>query len=570
MFGRVVDKRDRDVRQRRQEEPDADRAAPRLARRGGRGSARRSCRPPAFGPQDEAGKGGARQKAPRQAATVLARPALYWMAVLGVWGVIALGGLVAYEASQLPPIDQLAVPKRPPNIAILADDGSLIANRGDTGGAAVRLIDLPPYLPKAFVAIEDRRFYSHFGIDPVGISRAVVRDLTGRGGMEGGSTLTQQLAKNLFLTQERTLSRKIQEAILALWLERRYSKDQILELYLNRVYFGSGAYGVEAAAQKYFGKSARFVTLSEAALLAGLMKSPTRLAPNHNLAGANERAAQVITAMAEQGHITEAMAKMALANPAKVWRDKSCRFDQLRRRLCDGRARRHGRRDRRGHRRHDHARSEDAGRGRTRADRRAQRQGGEVRRRRGRAGRARSERRGQGDDRRAQLCREPVQPRGRGQAPAGLLVQAVRLSRGAGEGPDPRHRARGRADLGQGLEPGKLQPRIFRPGHADQGAVAVAQYGRGPARPRGRAEDGGLRRPSARHRLRARAQRLDRARHLGSHAARDGLRPTPPSPMAASASSRTSSRGCAPPTASSSTPAATRISAASSIRNTSR
>ena len=248
---------------------------------------------------------------------------LYWTFVLGVWGVIALAGLIAYEASQLPPIDQLAVPKRPPNIAILADDGALIANRGDTGGAAVRLIDLPPYLPKAFVAIEDRRFYEHIGIDPVGISRAVVRDVTGRGGLEGGSTLTQQLAKNLFLTQERTLSRKIQEAILALWLERRYSKDQILELYLNRVYFGSGAYGVEAASQKYFGKSARFVTLSEAALLAGLMKSPTRLAPNHNLAGANERAAQVITAMAEQGHITEAMAKMALSNPAKVWRDKS-------------------------------------------------------------------------------------------------------------------------------------------------------------------------------------------------------------------------------------------------------
>jgi penicillin-binding protein 1A len=248
---------------------------------------------------------------------------LYWGFVLSVWGFVALGALIAYNASQLPPIDQLAVPKRPPNIAILADDGSLIANRGDTGGPAVRLIDLPPYLPKAFVAIEDRRFYEHLGIDPIGVSRALFRDLTGTNGIEGGSTLTQQLAKNLFLTRERTLSRKIQEAILALWLERRYSKDQILELYLNRVYFGSGAYGVEAAAQKYFGKSARFVTLSEAALLAGLMKSPTKLAPNRNLAGANERAAQVITAMAEQGHITEAMAKLALANPAQVRRDKS-------------------------------------------------------------------------------------------------------------------------------------------------------------------------------------------------------------------------------------------------------
>jgi penicillin-binding protein 1A len=248
---------------------------------------------------------------------------LYWGFVLSIWGLVAVAALIAYNASQLPPIDQLAVPKRPPNIAVLADDGSLIANRGDTGGPAVRLIDLPPYLPKAFVAIEDKRFYEHFGIDPVGVTRALLRDATGARDIEGGSTLTQQLAKNLFLTRERTLSRKIQEAILALWLERRYSKDQILELYLNRVYFGSGAYGVEAAAQKYFGKSARFVTLSEAALLAGLMKSPRKLAPNRNLKGANERAAQVITAMAEQGHISEAMAKLALANPAEVKRDKS-------------------------------------------------------------------------------------------------------------------------------------------------------------------------------------------------------------------------------------------------------
>ena len=247
---------------------------------------------------------------------------VYWAFVLGVWGVVGVAGLFAYYASQLPPIDQLAVPKRPPNIAILAADGALIANRGDTGGAAVHLSELPPYLPKAFVAIEDRRFYQHFGIDPIGIGRAVFRDVTGRGGVEGGSTLTQQLAKNLFLTQERTLSRKIQEAILALWLERKYSKDQILELYLNRVYFGSGAFGVEAAAQKYFGKSARQVTLSEAAVLGGLMKSPTRLAPNHNLAAANERAAQVITAMAEQGYITEAMAKLALGAPAQVVREK--------------------------------------------------------------------------------------------------------------------------------------------------------------------------------------------------------------------------------------------------------
>ena len=264
-------------------------------------------------------KSGRRGAKPRR--SLLGR-LVYWSLVIGVWGLLGAAGLIAYYASQLPPIDQLAVPKRPPNIAILAADGSLLANRGDTGGAAVHLSELPPYLPKAFVAIEDRRFYSHFGIDPVGISRAIVRDLTGGGGMQGGSTLTQQLAKNLFLTQERTLSRKIQEAILALWLERKYSKDQILELYLNRVYFGSGAYGVEAASQRYFGKSAKMVNLSEAAVLAGLMKSPARLAPNHNIQAANERAAQVITAMAEQGHITEAMAKLALSSPAQLVRQK--------------------------------------------------------------------------------------------------------------------------------------------------------------------------------------------------------------------------------------------------------
>eukprot|EP01037_Dinobryon_pediforme_P008244 gene8244-8328_t len=246
---------------------------------------------------------------------------IYWGFILCLWGAIALAGLVAYYASQLPPIDQLAIPKRPPNIAIMAEDGALIVNRGDSGGPAIRLAELPPYLPKAFIAIEDRRFYHHFGIDPFGIARALVRNVIGHGNPQGGSTLTQQLAKNLFLTQERTLSRKGQEAVLALWLEHKYSKDQILELYLNRVYFGSGAYGVEAAARKYFGKSARSVSLAEAAVLAGLMKAPTKLAPNRNPSGATERAAQVIIAMSQEGYITESMAKLALSNPAQVARE---------------------------------------------------------------------------------------------------------------------------------------------------------------------------------------------------------------------------------------------------------
>ncbi|MGE3248392.1 MAG: transglycosylase domain-containing protein, partial [Beijerinckiaceae bacterium] len=248
---------------------------------------------------------------------------VYWSLVMGIWGVIGGAGVVAFYASKLPPIDKLAVPKRPPNIAILAQDGSLLANRGDSGGPAIQLRELPAYLPKAFVAIEDRRFYSHWGIDLAGIGRAVWRNLTKRkGGMEGGSTITQQLAKNLFLTQERTFSRKIQEAILSVWLEQKYSKDQILQLYLNRVYFGSGAYGVEAAAHRYFGKDARQVTLPEAAVLAGLMKAPVRYAPTRNPEAATARAAQELTAMAQEGHITENMAKVALANPARAVRNQ--------------------------------------------------------------------------------------------------------------------------------------------------------------------------------------------------------------------------------------------------------
>jgi penicillin-binding protein 1A len=269
-------------------------------------------------PQKPARKNG---RGSRKGRSIIGRLA-YWCVTLAIWGVIGAGVLVAYYTTQLPPIDQLAIPKRPPNIAILAEDGSLLANRGDTGGAAIHFADLPPYLPKAFIAIEDRRFYSHYGVDPIGIFRALTRNIIGRGGMQGGSTLTQQLAKNIFLTQERTFSRKIQEAILSLWLEHKYTKNQILELYLNRVYFGSGAYGVEAAAQKYFGHGASAVTLPEAAILAGLMKAPSKFAPNRNPAAATERAAQVIAAMEQEGYITDKMAKLALSEPAHAVHDQ--------------------------------------------------------------------------------------------------------------------------------------------------------------------------------------------------------------------------------------------------------
>ena len=240
----------------------------------------------------------------------------YWGAVLGLWAAIAVVGVVVWVGAHLPAIQSLEIPKRPPTIQIVGFDGSVLASRGEMPGANVALKDLPPYLPKAFIAIEDRRFYSHYGVDPVGIARAAVTNILNRGVAQGGSTLTQQLAKNLFLTQERTMGRKLQEVELALWLERKHSKNEILELYLNRVYFGSGAYGVEAAAQRYFGKSAKNVTVAEAAMLAGLVKSPSRLAPNRNPEGAEQRAQLVLAAMADAKFITPSQAKASIGHPS--------------------------------------------------------------------------------------------------------------------------------------------------------------------------------------------------------------------------------------------------------------
>jgi penicillin-binding protein 1A len=242
----------------------------------------------------------------------------YWGAVLSIWGALAVVGLFAWVAMHLPPIQSLEIPRRPPSVQINSLDAKVFANRGEMGGAALSLKEMPAHLPNAFIAIEDRRFRSHQGVDPVGLIRAVFANLLHRGISQGGSTITQQLAKNLFLTPERHMMRKLQEVVLALWLEHKFSKNQILELYLNRVYFGSGAYGVEAASQRYFGKSARNVSVSEAALLAGLVKSPSRLAPTRNFDGAEERARVVLAAMAEAKLVSDDAAKIAMASPPKI------------------------------------------------------------------------------------------------------------------------------------------------------------------------------------------------------------------------------------------------------------
>jgi len=259
-----------------------------------------------------------RKKKPSRAERTILGQIVYWGAVTGVWLILAVGAVIAWVGMHLPPLASLEIPKRPPTIHIVAVDGRPLATRGDMGGAAVPLKELPAHVPKAFLAIEDRRFYTHYGVDPIGLLRASVANVLRRGVAQGGSTITQQLAKNLFLTQERTLGRKLQEVVLAVWIERKFSKDQILELYLNRVYFGAGAYGVEAAAQRYFGKSARRMTLAEAAMLAGIVKSPSRLAPTHNFAGAEARSQVVLKAMAEAKFAKDNDLKVALMQPPHI------------------------------------------------------------------------------------------------------------------------------------------------------------------------------------------------------------------------------------------------------------
>jgi penicillin-binding protein 1A len=269
-------------------------------------------------PERPAGPRKAKAKRKRKSRRPWPVKLVYWGLVVGLWLAIGAVGAVAWVGAHLPPIQSLEIPKRPPTIQMVDVDGRPLARRGDLAGPPVSIRSLPAYVPNAFIAIEDRRFYHHYGVDPLGIARALVANVLHRGVAQGGSTLTQQLAKNLFLTQERTVHRKLQEVLLALWLERRFSKAEILQLYLNRVYFGAGAYGIEQAAQHYFGKPAKDLDIAEAAMLAGLVKSPSRLAPTRNYAEAEKRAKIVLAAMTELRFIQPASEKVALAHPPRV------------------------------------------------------------------------------------------------------------------------------------------------------------------------------------------------------------------------------------------------------------
>ena len=247
---------------------------------------------------------------------------LWWSFVACLWGGIAVIGVIVYYGAQLPSSNTWAIPDRPPNIRILAADGSLISNRGATGGEAITYRELPYYVPAAIIASEDRRFMQHFGVDPLGLISVAIESVQAGDVTRGASTITQQVAKNLFLTPDQTLGRKVQEAILAVWLEQNYTKEEILELYMNRVYFGAGATGIEAAAQTYFGISARNLSLGQAAMLAGILPAPSAYNPKSNPERAIERQRLSLNAMARDGFITPEEAAAAQIDPSQSVRTR--------------------------------------------------------------------------------------------------------------------------------------------------------------------------------------------------------------------------------------------------------
>lgn len=231
---------------------------------------------------------------------------------------IAAAAVLLHFVRDLPSTDGLWRTAAAPRVTLVAASGAPITVHGQNLGAPIRLADLPRHAPQAVLAVEDRNFYHHIGVNPFAVVRAIVVNAREGEVRQGGSTLTQQLAKNLFLSSDKTMRRKIQELLLALWLEHQFTKDEILTLYLNRVYFGAGAYGIDAASRRYFGKPAAELNLAESAVLAGLLKAPSHLAPDRNAPGAGERGRLVIDAMLDAGFITASEARAAAAAPVRI------------------------------------------------------------------------------------------------------------------------------------------------------------------------------------------------------------------------------------------------------------
>ena len=238
----------------------------------------------------------------------------------GYLAAMALVAIAAQTASGMPSGDSFYTPNRPVSIQIVDRHGRDLLVRGAAEMKRARLEGLPAHVPESIVATEDRRFYSHSGIDPIGLLRAAQRNLKAGYVVQGGSTLSQQLVKNVFLTPEQTYRRKLQEMMLAIWLEYKFTKDEILETYLSRVYFGSGAWGLEAASETYFGKPGAELTVSESAVLAGVLKAPSRYNPSVNPVEAGKRTAIVLGAMDEAGYLTRAERAAALEASVSIKR----------------------------------------------------------------------------------------------------------------------------------------------------------------------------------------------------------------------------------------------------------
>ncbi len=232
-----------------------------------------------------------------------------------LWAGGAFLCLLLYYAIDLPNIDKPKEIGRRPSLTVLDRNGAVLIRLGQTQGQFYTLKELPPYVPEAVISIEDRRFYHHIGIDPLGILRAGFENLLHHDVVQGGSTITQQLAKNTFLSPEQNMKRKIQEAMLAIMLEMKYSKDEILAAYLNRVYMGAGAYGIDAAAHRYFNKSPSELSLREAATIAGLLRAPNYFSPIASPSRAADRANSVLKAMVEAGYITDKQEHAAETTP---------------------------------------------------------------------------------------------------------------------------------------------------------------------------------------------------------------------------------------------------------------
>jgi 1A family penicillin-binding protein len=242
--------------------------------------------------------------------------AFFWRVSLALG--LVLAAVTGFYYTQLPAHENLFDGRGTGSVTMLDRDGNVFAWRGEQYGGELSVNEVSPHLVHAVIAAEDKRYYSHFGIDPIGITRAMYTNLRAGRVVQGGSTLTQQVAKNVFLTAERKIERKLKELPMALALELKYSKQQILSIYLNRVYLGAGTYGFEAASQRYFGKSARVLNPAEAAMLAGLLRAPSRYAPTNDLGRSQGRASVIIRLMEEQGFLTQTQVIQALADPAQL------------------------------------------------------------------------------------------------------------------------------------------------------------------------------------------------------------------------------------------------------------